>query len=406
MGVNFGLLNQNLPAQAMDGFNEGQQQLRRNKIADVQMQSAERSNRLADLAMQDELATRDAYRNANGDMGKTVTALQQGGQYKSALDLQGKMASQQKEALSAQKAQLENHLKTFEVVGQVMSGVTDQVSYDQARQQIAQIVGPEAAAKSPAVYDPAVIERGKLQAMAVKDQMANKWKELDAKLSSDKFAYQQKHDSDVDRRIISEGAMNRGVQIRGQNLTDSRARETAGSGKPPVGYRFTPDGNMEAIPGGPADAKATALSAQKAAGATDVDSAVATLRDAYSRLEAGGGITSTKKGPLGNIAAATSSSGAGQVVGKFLGTDNQSARNDIAMARPALLASLMKATGMSAKQMDSNAELKLWLATATDPTLDVESNRRALEAIERKYISGAPVKPAAGASGVWSITKE
>jgi hypothetical protein len=47
----------------------------------------------------------------------------------------------------------------------------------------------------------------------------------------------------------------------------------------------------------------------------------------------------------------------------------------------------MKATGMSAKQMDSNAELKLWLATATDPTLDVESNRKALDNIEKKYIN-------------------
>ena len=60
------------------------------------------------------------------------------------------------------------------------------------------------------------------------------------------------------------------------------------------------------------------------------------------------------------------------------------------MTRPALLAALMKATGMSAKQMDSNAELKLWLATATDPSLDVESNRRALAKIEQKYITKSP----------------
>ena len=78
----------------------------------------------------------------------------------------------------------------------------------------------------------------------------------------------------------------------------------------------------------------------------------------------------------------------GQAFGKAFGTKNQSARNDIAMSRPALLAALMKATGMSAKQMDSNAELKLWLSTATDPTLDVEANRRALDNIERKFLSG------------------
>lgn len=190
---------------------------------------------------------------------------------------------------------------------------------------------------------------------------------------------------------------------RTASMVDARARAgqaqsaqqhaatLAQGGKPPPGYRYTPDGNMQAIPGGPADAKASALAQQKALGASDVDSAIATLRDAYGRLEVGGGITSTASGPIGNLAASTSSSSVGQMVGRALGTNNQSARNDIAMTRPALLAALMKATGMSAKQMDSNAELKLWLATATDPTLDVESNRRALNAIERKYIpNGQP----------------
>lgn len=159
-------------------------------------------------------------------------------------------------------------------------------------------------------------------------------------------------------------------------------------GKAPAGYRHKPDGSMEAIPGGPADAKAQAAAQLKAGGATDLDVAISTLRDAYDRLEKGGGITSTKNGALGNAAAWASSSSLGQGVGKALGTDNQSARNDISMARPALLAAMMKATGMSAKQMDSNAELKLWLSTATDPTLDIESNRRALANIERKYLQG------------------
>lgn len=157
----------------------------------------------------------------------------------------------------------------------------------------------------------------------------------------------------------------------------------------PMGYRFTESGDLMPIPGGPADVKAQAAAQQKLVGASDVDLAIGTLRDAYDRLEKGGGITSTKNGSVSNFGAAVSSSGIGQTAGKMFGTDNQSARNDIAMTRPALLAALMKATGMSAKQMDSNAELKMWMTTATDPTLDVESNRRALDNIERKYLSGA-----------------
>ena len=129
-----------------------------------------------------------------------------------------------------------------------------------------------------------------------------------------------------------------------------------------------------------------------------MDSAIATLRDAYSRLEEGGGITSTENGTMGNLAASTSSSDVGQTVGRMFGTNNQSARNDVAMTRPVLLAALMKSTGMSAKQMDSNAELKLWIATATDPKLDVESNRRALNAIEKKYFSAQTGGAADGAA--------
>ena len=178
---------------------------------------------------------------------------------------------------------------------------------------------------------------------------------------------------------------------RGRLGVMAQAAQARGMPKPPTvpsGYRVTATG-LEPIPGGPADLKAQAEAQRKATGAEDVGIALGTLRDAYDRLEKGGGITSTENAAADNIIPSLSSSGIGQAAGKLFGTQNQSARNDIAMSRPALLASLMKATGMSAKQMDSNAELKLWLSTATDPTLDVQANRRALDNIERKYISGA-----------------
>lgn len=203
-------------------------------------------------------------------------------------------------------------------------------------------------------------------------------------------AYQQTGDLGSLREVPEKMTpyQERELALREQELAErkqSRAETTEG-GKTPSGYRKTESGDLEAIPGGPADQKAQAAAAMKAAGATDVDLAIGTLRDAYDRLEKGGGITNTDASSLSNLTAAVSSSGIGQAVGKAFGTQNQSARNDIAMTRPALLAALMKATGMSAKQMDSNAELKLWLATATDPTLDVGANRRALNNIEKKYL--------------------
>ena len=58
--------------------------------------------------------------------------------------------------------------------------------------------------------------------------------------------------------VIGQSADNAATQataIRGQNMTDSRARETLAQGKTPPGYRATPEGNLVAIPGGPADLK-------------------------------------------------------------------------------------------------------------------------------------------------------
>ena len=161
-------------------------------------------------------------------------------------------------------------------------------------------------------------------------------------------------------------------------------------GKPSPGYRWKPDGSQEFIPGGPADQKAQL---QKSGEGT-VGAVVADLRDKYNVLDENNGIVSTNNRFGTNIGARISSTGLGQALGGAVGTTNQSARDSIAMTRPLLLQAIMKATGMSAKQMDSNAELKLYLATATDPTLGLEANKQALDRIEQLYGGGA-----SGASG-------
>ena len=229
---------------------------------------------------------------------------------------------------------------------------------------------------------------GKDDPTAVYDAEGNKIANLIADVAA--------HNRDQDRAYLMQ---KRQMDLQTEALQQKKMQqELSNAGRAPVGYRYTADGNgMEVIPGGPADLKAQALDANKAAGAADVDLAVGTLRDAYDRLDQGGGITNTNKGTLDNLVAGASSSAPGQMVGKMLGTKNQSARNEIEMTRPALLAALMKATGMSAKQMDSNAELKLWMRTATDPTLDIQANRAALSKIEQKYLRGTQQQAPGGA---------
>ena len=122
--------------------------------------------------------------------------------------------------------------------------------------------------------------------------------------------------------------------------------------------------------------------------------AIAQLRQSFDQLDKLGGITSTQNRAGTNVMAGLSSSGVGQFTGRLFGTEAQSQRNQIAQTRPLLMTSIMKAMGLSAKQLDSNAELKLWLSAATDPTLDIQSNRAALDNLEQMLTGKGKDKPA------------
>ena len=156
-------------------------------------------------------------------------------------------------------------------------------------------------------------------------------------------------------------------------------------GRIPVGFAMGEDGKtLFAIPGGPADIKKQ----NQIAGAEGFDTQIMNLRNAYSELDKMGGIPNVKKGTLENIVASTGASDVGQFVGGKLGTETQSIRNQIVQARPLLLQSIKQATGMSSKQMDSNAELKLFLSAATDPTKDIQANLQALDNMANLFGSG------------------
>lgn len=123
----------------------------------------------------------------------------------------------------------------------------------------------------------------------------------------------------------------------------------------------------------------------KVRGGENFETMISGLRNSYKDLGEMGGITSTKQSGLSNLGAGIASSGVGQATGRLFGTKEQSIRNNIAQSRPLLLNAIKEATGMSSKQMDSNAELNLYLRAATDPTLDLETNLKALDQIEKLY---------------------
>lgn len=69
--------------------------------------------------------------------------------------------------------------------------------------------------------------------------------------AKDQIAAAQKAAADAESARHNRASEN--LTARDQNMTDARARD-ANSGKAaPAGYRYKPDGNLEVIPGGPAD---------------------------------------------------------------------------------------------------------------------------------------------------------
>lgn len=153
---------------------------------------------------------------------------------------------QKKTQMDTQKAEIDHHLKQFELAGQIMNGVSDQASWDRARQQTAQVFGPEKAAQMPAQYDPALIQENLAKAMAVKDQL---------ELARKQFEFNNPSANTILQAQTSQG--NNAATIansrRTADMTDARSREANMNGRVPSGYRQAADGSLEFIPGGPAD---------------------------------------------------------------------------------------------------------------------------------------------------------
>ena len=179
-------------------------------------------------------------------------------------------------------------------------------------------------------------------------------------------------------------------------------------GKAPPGYRYTPTGDLEAIPGGPAAAKLGEAAAKKDEGMTQASNILDSLEAAYTDLEARKAIPSEKRNAVANTLASISASAPGQIAERTIGTKAQTQRDVIASSRLQLLNAIKGATGMSSQQLNSNVELTTWLNSLTDPSRSIETNREILQNVRRFIDSGGTYTakqggkpaPAAGASNL------
>jgi hypothetical protein len=179
-------------------------------------------------------------------------------------------------------------------------------------------------------------------------------------------------------------------------------------GKAPPGYRFTPEGDLEAIPGGPAAAKLGDAAAKKEEGTTQATNILDSLEAAYTDLESRKAIPSEKRNAVSNTLASISASAPGQIAERTIGTKSQTQRDIIASSRLQLLNAIKGATGMSSQQLNSNVELTTWLNSLTDPSRSIETNREILQNVRRFIDSGGTYSakkkdgaaPAAGAAAL------
>jgi hypothetical protein len=181
----------------------------------------------------------------------------------------------------------------------------------------------------------------------------------------------------------------------------------APTGKAPPGYRYTPTGDLEAIPGGPAAVKQGEVQSKQETGRLQAFDILDSLGDAYSELDRMKAIPSQQRGALSNVLSSVAASPVGQVAERALGTNAQTQRDVASSARLQLFAAVKNATGLSSQQLNSNVEFTTWLNSLTDPSRSIETNKTILENM-RKFVDsngtystkqgGKPAQPASGRS--------
>jgi len=124
---------------------------------------------------------------------------------------------------------------------------------------------------------------------------------------------------------------------------------------------------------------------KKAAAQKRVTDALLEVSGLYNDLNKMGGAINVDNPTMENVWASIKASDAGQAVQRFVGTDEQSFRNQINQVRPTLINYIRQASEMGAKGMDSEKELEFFLQAVSDPKRDIQSNMAALKVLDDAY---------------------
>lgn len=197
---------------------------------------------------------------------------------------------------------------------------------------------------------------------------------------------------------------------RGTNLPGSQAVPAFAAAGTPMfmgGPQINPPINMMAGPAPTANAMTAPVPMQPIApaqpvtvgtkkqvvGQSNVEDTLGKMMDKYNRLDALKAIPSAQRGIAENVPAYLAGTTFGQEVEKARATPAQQQRNELKALRRSLLKDIMAATGASAKELDSNFELKSMLESLSDETMDIDSVRRIVADLSARYGKGAVKAP-------------
>lgn len=216
-------------------------------------------------ALADENAVRDAYRQSGGDSKALRALLQSGGQYKQIqaldkfeLENEAKRATIGKDKAAAGKSQFDVDMGKLEHGAALLNEAKDPQTFATVL-RVGQLTGtfaPEFVTKmTEQGYSPQLVSS--LQSAGM-----TRAKQLEDERLRETLAQTVTRDTNTNQRGIESNLttqrgqnMIQGTAMRGQNLADARAATALDQGRTPPGYRATPEGNLAAIPGGPADTK-------------------------------------------------------------------------------------------------------------------------------------------------------
>lgn len=229
-----------------------------NRLAELQMQAAEQ-------AQAEDQATRQAFAESGGDQNALLRNLQKAGLYKPAQAIQKSMLEADEKRANIKRADagaakdiadaglkaIDGQIRQFDIIGRLFNGVKDQAGYDAALAAASRYLPAEVVAKFEPTFDSVRLEQGRMQALSVKDQLEQQWKERAHQLEVEKFG-------ETKRSNVADEAHKAGVlKVQQGQLGVSQgqlgvaqrreAREAADAARG-VTYTTDGDGNLVAVP--------------------------------------------------------------------------------------------------------------------------------------------------------------